>query len=298
MQGMVTMKSKGLFKVKDHEGEFLCSLRGTLLREYNENRNLVAVGDDVDFQATSANRGVITSIHERKTVLARRGAGPRGRYHQQVVAANIQQAVLVFAVKEPPYKLNSIERYLVAARSQDIEPIVCFNKVDLGRREEAERDGEVIRKNGSQVIYTSIITGEGMEILQGILKDHLSLFAGSSGVGKTSIINMLEKQERGRTKEVSRSSGKGRHTTTAPSIYELPGGGLVVDTPGMREFGVWDGEQGIKKQFKDIEDLARYCHFSDCTHTHEPRCRVKAALENGEIDPRQLENYLKLIKEL
>lgn len=291
--GIVMNVQKGLYSVKTERGLWRCRLRGKLFQRQQREKSLVVVGDHVLIEHLHEDQGVIVDISQRKSKLARRGAGRKGRYHEQVIAANIDQAVLVFSVKEPGYKRNLIDRYISAAKSGDIEPLICFNKIDLIDISEIQTDLDDLRRLAS-VICTSTVTGEGVNRLKETLQGRLSVFSGSSGVGKSSLINALCQSERAKTSQIGERVNKGRHTTTSAQIYELFAGGMIVDTPGMREFGLFNASAGVDRYFADIIELATQCRFRNCTHTHEPDCAVKSALEEGLLDLQRYESYLNL----
>jgi len=298
LRGIVINVQKGLYKVRPvNDGEDInCTLRGRLFKQSQTTKSMVVVGDYVEFQPVLGGRGVITAIEERKSKLVRKGAGKKGSHLEQVVAANVDQAILVFAVKNPKYRKNLIERYIVSAKYGGIEPVICFNKIDLINLSEVQEDIKECRKLGYTVLLTSTITGEGIKKLKSLLKDKISVFAGSSGVGKSSLVNAVFNEEKAKTNEVSTSHYKGKHTTTSSQVYELPFGGRIIDVPGMREFGVIDNGTGIRDAFPDIIELAKQCKFRNCSHINEPGCAVKEAIESGLLEERRYRNYLKLKK--
>lgn len=293
-RGLVMNTQKGFFNVKTEIGLLRCRLRGKLFNQHTREKSLVVVGDNVLVQHLHDDQGIILEICERKSKLARRGAGSKGRHLEQLIAANIDQAILVFAVKEPQYKRNLIDRYIAAAKSGGIEPLICFNKIDLIDLSEIQADIDDFQRLEYPVICTSTLTGQGIEELKEVLKGKLSVFSGSSGVGKSSLVNALFQNEQAKTNSVGGGTGKGKHTTTSAQIYELFETGMIVDTPGMREFGLFNANAGVEQYFTDITEIATRCKFSDCTHTHEPGCAVKEALEQGLIDPQRYESYLSL----
>lgn len=296
MQGTIINVQRGLFTVRNENSEIDCTLRGKLFKQSQTTKSLVVIGDNVTFQPVQGGRGVITEIHERKSRLVRRGAGPKGRHLEQIIAANIDQAILVFAVKNPTYNKNLLERYVVAAKAGNIEPVICFNKMDLIDPTSIEDDVNGYKDLGYKVITTSTLLNEGIDSLKNLLRGKTSVFAGSSGVGKSSLINSVLGEEAAKTGAVSSSLYKGRHTTTSSQIFDLPFGGKMIDVPGMREFGLFDDERAIEEAFSDIATLAESCKFRDCKHISEPGCAVKAALEEGQLDKRRYRNYLKLVR--
>ncbi|AKI97688.1 ribosome small subunit-dependent GTPase A [Kosmotoga pacifica] len=296
MKGIVVNIQKGLYKVRPVNGaeDISCTLRGRLFKQSRTTKTLVVVGDYVEFQPVMGGRGVITTIEERRSKLIRKGAGKKGVHLEQVVAANIDQAILVFAVKDPRYNKNLIERYTISAKYGGIESVICFNKIDLIDPPEIQEDVKEYRNIGYTVLLTSVVVREGIEELKSLLKGKNSVFAGSSGVGKSSLVNAVFEEEKARTNTVSTSHYKGRHTTTSSQVYELPFGGRIIDVPGMREFGVIDDGTGIRNAFPDITELAKRCKFRDCRHINEPGCAVKEAVESGLLEERRYRNYLKL----
>ena len=296
MRGIVVNVQKGLYRVRNAgtQEEVDCTLRGKLFKQSRTTKTLVVVGDYVEFQPVVGGRGVITSVEKRKSKLVRKGAGPKGVHLEQIIAANIDQAILVFAVKDPEYNKNLIERYIVSAKHGGIEPIICFNKIDLIEKLEILEDIEEYQALGYKTLLTSTVTAEGIEELKALLKGKTSVFTGSSGVGKSSLVNVIFEEEKAKTSSVSTSHYKGRHTTTSSQVYELPFGGKIIDVPGMREFGVIDDGSGIANAFQDIVELSKKCRFRDCKHIDEPGCAVKEAVESGILEERRYKNYIKL----
>ncbi|MBN2253513.1 MAG: ribosome small subunit-dependent GTPase A [Kosmotogaceae bacterium] len=293
MHGEVTNVQKGIIEVLAETGDyFRCLLRGRLLREERTEKNVVTVGDIVCFETLQRDRGVITEVLPRKKCLVRKGAGKRGRHLDQVIAANVDQVFIVVAVKDPPYHKSLIERYITAARGSDLDVTIVFNKADLGIEKETAADIQNYRELGYQVFLTSTLTGQGLEEVKESLKCKSSVLAGSSGVGKSSLVNAICRSNV-KTSEVSASTHKGKHTTTSSQVHFLREGGKLIDVPGMREFAL-SGTEGLDEAFEDILELSAKCKFRDCTHTVEPGCAVRKAVEEGLIDSRRLKNYSRL----
>lgn len=294
MKGEVVNVQKGMYHVRSEDGDFFrCLLRGKLFKLEREEKSILAVGDEVLFERLQKDQGIITAIEERRSSLVRKGAGKKGRHLEQVIAANIDQLLVVVAVKDPPYKKSLIERYITSARSSGLDVIIAFNKADLGFSERTIEDSKVYSELGYTVKFTSALTGTGIDELAGLLRKKSTVLAGSSGVGKSSLVNALLNCDSAKTGEVSLSTHKGKHTTTSSSVYYLPGGGKLIDVPGMREFAVSDTE-GLDEAFDDITELSRDCRFNDCTHTVEPGCAVLKAVEEGRLEKRRLRNYLRI----
>jgi ribosome biogenesis GTPase len=293
LNGLVINTQKNIYFVRIEEEIFQCTLRGKLHKNRELVNSPVIVGDNVLVEKTEYDRGIIMEVGPRKSKFSRQGVG---KNQEQLIAANIDQVIIVCSVINPVYKLNGIDRYIVAARSGNIEPVVCFNKIDLINPAEIEVDIGHYRNTGLTVICTSTESGEGIDQLKAILINKVSVFSGSSGVGKSSLVNILENSEIAETGNVGFISGKGRHTTTSARIYDLPFGGMILDTPGMREFALYDSEKGVKEAFSDIEEYSADCRFRNCSHFHEPGCKVKEALENGEIDQQRYNSFLKLAR--
>jgi ribosome biogenesis GTPase len=254
------------------------------------------VGDWI--AATVLDRGERAEIHRilpRASVLARKHAGRK--IEGQAIAANIDIIFIVIGL-DRNFKLNRVERYLAAASGSGARPIVVLSKSDLAA-DGWEKAVEVrSRTDNAAVIAVSARTGSGLEGIRELLNGgRTGCFIGSSGVGKSSLINRLAGSALLRTSDVREADSKGRHTTSHRELFVLDSGGIVIDTPGMRELGLWDTGEGIERAFADIEALAADCAFRDCTHRIEPDCAVRAAVDAGELEPARYENFLKLGRE-
>jgi ribosome biogenesis GTPase len=259
----------------------------------------VAVGDQVRFVDTHDGSGLIVEVLERKSALVRReSTGPFIREaREQLIVANLDQVVAVFASAQPEPKWGLLDRYLVSAESLGLPILICITKLDL-----LDKDRELLdaiagyRKIGYPVILTSAVTGLGLEELQGALRDRLSVFIGKSGVGKTSLLNALQPGLGQRVSQVNQKIGKGKHATTHPEMFPMESGGSVVDTPGMREFGLWEvSDDDLAFFFPEMRSYVGKCRFGlDCSHAHEPGCAIREAVEEGEIAERRYQSYLKL----
>lgn len=254
--------------------------------------DIAALGDHVQVTALADGSGVIEEIEERRRAIVRLDPRPRGIY-QQVMLANPDQAVFVFACASPDPKLRMLDRFLVVAEKQKVPPIIIANKTDL-----LPNAGELFgmyTQIGYRVIYTSVKDGRGIEELREVLRGKISALAGPSGVGKSSLLNALQPGLGLAVNEVSTFMNKGKHTTVARQLFPLEGGGYVADTPGWKSLALWDTEpEEMDAYFPELAPLVAQCQFSDCTHTHEPGCAVLAALEAGRIHRERYESYLRL----
>lgn len=296
----VISENRGSYWVKDTTGEYLATVTGKQMFEALSREDYPAVGDWVlvSIEGTAA---IIRGILPRRTLIKRkRGDRTRARAipDTQVIAANIDEAFIVESV-DRDYSLNRFERYISVVESGGVLPVLVLNKVDLlTPQERSERLDELRKRFPSiTVFFTSVAQGEGVvELLEYISPGRTYGFLGSSGVGKSSLVNNLLGQAFEKTGEIGFRSGRGRHVTTRRQMYFLKNGGMVIDNPGMREIGLTDGE-GVGALFDAIEAQRKLCKFADCTHTHEPGCAVSAAAKEGVIDEGQYENYLHLKKE-
>jgi ribosome biogenesis GTPase len=259
----------------------------------------IAVGDEVEFLLAEPGHGQIREVKDRRNKLARRILDPKRRGEQkdleQVIVANVDQVVPVFAAANPKPKWHLLDRYLVSADAEGYPCLICITKVDLADRERLAEDVGVYGRVGYPVILTSARTGEGVEAFRRAITGRISVFVGKSGVGKTSLLNAIEPDLDLFVKEVSASTGKGRHATSHLEMFPLAGGGGVIDTPGMKVLTVLDDGIDPALHFPEMRPYVGSCRFgADCSHTHEPGCAIKEAVESGEIDERRYQSLLKL----
>lgn len=290
-QGLIVKAQSGFFWVETESNVIVCQLRGKL-KQGRAKGDIAAIGDRVAITILDDGSGTIDSVHERTQQIARLDPRPGGVY-QQVLLANPNQALFVFACTNPTPRLRMLDRFLVIAEKQNIPVVIVANKTD------AVDDPQTIfgmyESIGYRVIYTSAKTGAGLEELRSHLQNKLSAFAGPSGVGKSSLLNALQPGLGLAVNEISSAMKKGRHTTVTRQLFPLNGGGYVADTPGWKSLGLWDTEpEEIDAYFPELRGLVAHCQFSDCTHQHEPGCAVLAALKEGRIHKERYESFVRL----
>ncbi len=293
---MVIQARSGRHRVQDGDERATCSVRGRLKKE-RLLTDLVATGDLVRWRSTRPGRGIIEEILPRETQLSRLRPGPGNTPVEHVIVANPDQAVFIFAVRQPSPSLRMLDRLLVLAENNDLPATICANKVDLlPDEQEAHELFGVYEKIGYPVLYTSAHTGQGVEALTERLVGRLSVLSGPSGVGKSSLLNAVQPDLGLAVREISEATGKGRHTTVGVRLWPLDGGGYVADTPGLREAGFFDIEpEELAWHFVEIRPFISDCRFSSCAHTHEPDCAVKAAVESGAISEVRYDSYCRLL---
>ncbi len=282
---------------------FPALLRGRVRLEGSEATNPIAVGDRVRYEAegevSEQNPALITEVLPRSNYLIRKSVNLSKRAH--IIAANLDQVVVAVSLYFPEIKLPFLDRILVTCEVYGIRAVIALNKVDLYRNEVPEQI-EAFRKiyegAGYKVIETSAKSGEGIEALRAECRDRLSLFSGESGVGKSSLIKAVDPSLDPKTGQISVSHLQGKHTTSLYEMYRLAGGGYIIDAPGIRGFGLIDLEkEEIAKYFPEMLRFADDCRFVPCTHTHEPGCAVKAAVDEGHISPERYNSYLGMLEE-
>jgi ribosome biogenesis GTPase len=295
--GKVIRVDAGSCQVDMPGGPRRCTLRKRLGRSPRHSVRLICVGDDVQVQPSGDGQGVIEEILPRRSKLSRRAGGRNRR--EQVVAVNIDLVVVVSSFAAPAPSFSLIDHYLVAAHVAGIPPMVCFNKEDLARGEAAAEEISVYRGLGYPVLCASAREDIGIDALRSRLQQHTSVLAGASGVGKSTLLNAVQPGLQLRTAPVSGKSGEGRHTTTASQLLPLAGSGYVIDTPGIREYGLWRlAPPDVAAAFPEIRAEAAGCRFSNCLHRREPGCAVQAAADRGQISPRRYRSYLEMLREL
>lgn len=300
MEGLV-IKSTGLwYKVQTEAGMLECRIRGKLRLKGLKSTNPVAVGDrvKVDTANTEDGQAAITELLERKNYIIRKSVNLSKQ--TQILAANVDQALLIATLEQPKTHLRFIDRFAVSAEAYDIPFILVFNKLDLydeGLLEELEFLKLVYQRAGYQVLACSAETGEGIEDLKALLKGKVSLLSGHSGVGKSTLSNKIDPQLNLKTREISEAHEQGQHTTTFAEMHALPEGGYLIDTPGIRGFGLVNMEASeIGDYFPEIFELKGECKFHNCSHIHEPGCAVKEAVENHQLAFTRYESYLNFIE--
>ena len=267
-----------------------CATRRLLKTLTTDQRHVVAAGDVVWIRPEGENEGIIERVEPRRGILCRTS---RGRQH--VLVTNVDQVLIVTSAAEPRLKPNLLDRYLITAEKAGIEPIVCINKVDLVDPADLQPLIGVYSQLGYQVLLLSVLNDWGIAPLRNLLSGRETAVTGQSGVGKSSLLNAIEPGLDLRVQSVSGETQKGRHTTTTSELIPLSVGGFVVDTPGIRQFQLWDViPEEVAGYFREIRPYVSHCRYPDCTHTHEEPCAVKDAVADGYIDVRRYESYLQI----
>src|ERR1044071_1540771 len=295
--GRVVLEYNHLYRVYTEQGELLADVAGKLRLEAASRADLPVVGDWVVVQPRSEEgKATIHAVLPRKSKFVRKVAG--SRTEEQIVGANIDTVFLVTSLNQD-FNLRRLERYLVVALESGARPVIVLSKADLcDQVEEQLAEIQTVAK-GVPVHAISVLQQGGLdELTPYFRKGETVALLGSSGVGKSTLINHLIGRDLQKVREVREHDGRGQHTTTHRELILLPQGGLVLDTPGMRELHLWDGEESLHQAFDDIEELAASCYFSDCQHHEEPRCAVREAVAEGRIDAARFQSYEKLQKEL
>jgi ribosome biogenesis GTPase / thiamine phosphate phosphatase len=303
--GLVVKEQSGFFSVELGDGRVVvCRLRGRLMEEA-QSSDIAAIGDRVEISLSDDGTGMIEAVEERVTALSRamrtegnRGAGSAER--EQVIVANVDQAMFVFAAAQPTPVFKMLDRFLVAGEKAGIERlVVVVNKSDLDEDGTVAKSFNLYRKIGYTVLYTSALQQTGIDELRELLKDHISVFTGPSGVGKTSLLNTVQEGLGRSVKSVSRFSQLGMHTTRDSELVRLVDGGYLADTPGIRNLTMWDVEpEELDAYYREIAPLVADCRFGDCSHVNEPGCAVRHAVKEGEVSRSRYESYLSLRAEL
>lgn len=301
---VLSIASQGIY-VQVGEEIVLCTLRGLLKKDKTQFKNLVTVGDFVFFERDIGGQGLIAQVEPRRTVLSR--AENLSRRKEQLIASNIDQVIIVISVVSPALKPPLVDRYIIASQKGGMEPVIVINKIDL--LQDTDNDPvleeekalylaflDAYKKAGITVIPLSVISGEGTEELKRVMKDKASVFSGQSGVGKSSLINMVTGKALPIGGIVDKTN-KGSHTTTTAQLVPLDFGGWCIDTPGIKSFGVWDlSKEEIEHYFPEIFEYGRECRYPDCSHLSEESCAVIKAVEEGKISILRYTSYFSLME--
>ena len=292
----VIAEYKEVYRVKGISREYLARITGKHRFNASQREDYPSVGDWVAINKIDKKKAIIHDILPRKTILSKKYSGKK---KTQIIATNIDVAFIIESV-DRDYNLNRFERYLVLVNDGGIRPVIILNKIDLISEAELKLKLGQIKERFTDVdiITTSTLTEQGLtDLVTYILKGKTYCFIGSSGVGKSSLINKLLGKNIIKINEISDHSGRGKHTTTSREMYFLKSGGILIDNPGMREVGMTDAGAGLNSVFEEILALSKKCKYADCTHTHEPDCAVLTAIQTKELDEKKYANYLKLKKE-
>lgn len=289
--GLIVKAQSGFFTVETAAGLIICQLRGKL-KQGKATGDIAALGDRVEIIALPDGSGMIESIQPRKQALVRLDPRPQGEY-QQILLANADQVLFVFACAHPNPRRRMLDRFLVIAEKQKIPPVIVANKIDLVQ--DATKLFGLYPEIGYRVIYTSVVQHKGLDELASALTGRISALVGPSGVGKSSLLNCIQPGLGLEVNEVSAAVNKGVHTTVTREMFKLEIGGYVADTPGWRSLALWDTQpEEIDAYFPELAPRVADCQFSDCTHVHEPGCAVRAAVEAGEVHAERYDSYLRL----
>jgi ribosome biogenesis GTPase len=278
--------------------EYRCKVLGKVKQG---EAGLPVVGDLVEFDPVASGEGIITAVLPRRSKFSRRAAGGRGTWREQVLAANVDQVIVVFAVAEPEPHLRALDRFLVVAEENELDALVIANKVDLSGLDGARALFGVYERAGYPVWYTCARTGSGLDGLREAIAGNISLLAGPSGTGKSSLLNALMPGLDLKTGAISHSLNKGRHTTVVGTLLDLPGleNGFIADTPGLREIGPWDlPPEDLDYCYREFRPFLGECRYTDCLHQDEEGCAVRDAAQRGEIDAARYDSYLRVLESL
>jgi ribosome small subunit-dependent GTPase A len=301
MKGLVIKNTGSWYVVHTEEGDINCKVKGNFRIKGIRTTNPVTVGDRVDITVNPDGNAFITAIEPRDNYIIRKAINLSKESH--IIAANIDQAFLVVTLAHPVTSTTFIDRFLATAEAYRVKTILLINKTDLLTEEEDKEYLEAVtylyRSIGYEVMHVSGLTGEGIDKLRERISDKISLFSGNSGVGKSTIINDLLPGLGLRTAAISDIHDTGMHTTTFSGMFPVPGGGWIIDTPGIKGFGTIDFERGeIAHFFPDIFEISHDCRYNNCTHTHEPGCAVLKALDEHRIAQSRYNSYLSILDDL
>ena len=302
MTGTVYKSTGSWYTIKDFDGTFFeCRIKGKFRIQGIKSTNPIAVGDVVDFDMETSNNietGVITNIHNRKNYIVRKSVNLSKQTH--IIASNIDQVFLLITIDSPPTSTSFIDRFLVTAEAYGIKAVLLFNKMDLYNHEREIIVEDLIQtysKIGYDYLKISAKKDINLNALKAIMKDKTSMFSGHSGVGKSTLVNAIEPALNLKTKAISEMHHQGQHTTTFAEMFDLSFGAHIIDTPGIKGFGVVDMDSAeLDQYFPEMFAIKSQCKFHNCQHLHEPQCAVKAALDAGRIATSRYKSYLQILE--
>lgn len=299
-QGVVVRSSGSVYGVRAADGSFVdCHVKGNFRLKGIRSTNPVAVGDHVMFDIRDDGTAYIVDILERRNYIVRKASNLSKQSH--ILAANLDLCFLVITISHPATATTFIDRFLAAAEAYSVPVVLVFNKVDLydsAEREELEYLTALYSVIGYRCLHTSATAGVGIDELREAMRGNVSLLAGNSGVGKSSLVNAVAPEIAAKVGEISKTHDTGMHTTTYTEMFEFMPGSYIVDTPGVKGFGTYDMEvEEISHYFVEFFELSKECRYGNCTHTHEPGCAVLEALERGEIAPSRYQSYLSMLED-
>ncbi|OYP56390.1 ribosome small subunit-dependent GTPase A [Segatella bryantii] len=300
MKGLVIKNTGSWYTVKADNGKIIESkIKGNFRLKGIRSTNPVAVGDRVELITNQEGTAFISAIEDRKNYIIRKASNLSKQSH--ILAANLDQAFLIVTISHPQTSTTFIDRFLAGAEAYRIPVVLVFNKHDVLDEDEVRYEGMMVNLYetiGYQCKVICAKTGEGVDELRKMLQGKITLFSGNSGVGKSTLINQLLPDAHLRTSEISEAHDAGMHTTTFSEMLEFPGGGYVIDTPGIKGFGTFDIEkEELTSYFKEIFEFSKDCKFSNCTHTHEPGCAVIRAVEDHYISASRYQSYLSMLED-
>ena len=300
MKGFVIKNTGSWYSVKTDDGKVVeCKIKGNFRLKGIRSTNPVAVGDHVEIALNQEGTAFITHIDERRNYIIRKSQNLSKQSH--IIAANVDQAFLIVTVNYPQTSTTFIDRFLASAEAYSVPVVLVFNKRDILSDDERHYQQSMVHHYetiGYECREISAATGEGIEGLHKLLKGKITLLSGNSGVGKSTLINQILPEANLRTAEISDAHNTGMHTTTFSEMLELPGGGYIIDTPGIKGFGTFDMEpEELTSYFREIFHFSKDCKFSNCTHTHEPGCAVLKALEDHYIAQSRYQSYLGMLED-
>ena len=300
MHGLIIKNTGSWYTVKTDDGRIVeCKVKGNFRLKGIRSTSPVAVGDYVDIIMNAEGTALISAIDDRKNYIIRKASNLSKQ--SQIIAANLDQALLIITIKQPETSTTFIDRFLAGAEAYRVPVVLVFNKTDLlndDERRYQQQMVELYETIGYPCIEISAETGMGIDQLQTLLKQKVTLVSGNSGVGKSTLINAIIPHADQRTAEISNAHGTGMHTTTFSEMIELAEGGYLIDTPGIKGFGTFDIErEELTSYFKEIFEFSKDCKFNNCTHTHEPGCAVMQAVENHYISVSRYQSYLNMLED-